>query len=177
MNRNVSTQVMAVVSTPIGKLRVAASPRGVCRIAFPNDNGVAKAPATAARQSGSPDERRRARAHLRAAIAQLREYFSGRRNRFDLPLDLAGTSQQQRVWRGLVAIPFGRTLSYGALAQELGSPGGARAVGHACATNPVPVVVPCHRVVGSDGALHGFGGGLWRKRALLELEGARLPLG
>jgi methylated-DNA-[protein]-cysteine S-methyltransferase len=104
--------------------------------------------------------------------AQLMEYFGGTRRRFELPLAPAGTSFQLRVWQALCAIPYGETLSYGELAQRLGLSGGARAVGLANGANPLPVVVPCHRVIGANGALTGFGGGLDIKRSLLALEGA-----
>lgn len=166
--------ISTTLATPIGKLFVAASPRGLRRIEFPGRrNGAAARGAKAA----TPDSRE-ARRHLAGALRQLREYFAGRRNSFSVPLDMEGTEYQQRVWRALLRVPFGRTLSYGELAARLGGRGGARAVGRACATNPVPVIVPCHRVLGSDGMLHGFGGGLWRKQRLLELEGAarRIPL-
>lgn len=148
------------LETPIGPLGIETTARGVRRIDF-NPNGTAKA---------SPSADPAARQHLERAVKQLREYFAGERDRFELTLDMDGTAHQQRVWQALLQIPFGRTLTYGQVAARLGTPRGARAVGRACATNPVPVVVPCHRVVGGDGALHGFGGGLWRKKALLELE-------
>jgi O-6-methylguanine DNA methyltransferase len=110
-----------------------------------------------------------------AVIAQLTAYFAGERQAFDLPLAPVGTPFQQRVWTALRAIPSGTTMSYGALAAVLGQPGAAQAVGRANGANPIPVVVPCHRVIGADGSLTGFRGGLDRKRALLQLEGA-LPL-
>lgn len=103
---------------------------------------------------------------------QLAEYFAGRRRRFELSLAPEGTAFQQDVWRALTAIPYGRTVGYGELARELGRPQASRAVGRANGTNPIPVVVPCHRVVGANGDLTGYGGGLERKRFLLRLEGA-----
>jgi len=160
----------ATVRTPIGRLSIAASPRGLLRVDFERRASGSKAAGT--RTTGPSKESRR---HLAAALRQLRDYFAGRRSTFELPLDLAGTAYQQRVWRALERIPFGRTLTYGELAARLGAPGGARAVGRACATNPLPVVVPCHRVVGSGGSLQGYGGGLWRKQGLLELERALAP--
>jgi methylated-DNA-[protein]-cysteine S-methyltransferase len=112
---------------------------------------------------------------LRAAQQQLADYFAGRRRQFDLPLDLAhGTAFQQAVWRALLAIPAGRTTSYGALGREVGKPAAVRAVGAAVGRNPISVIVPCHRVLGTDGSLTGYAGGLERKSALLELEGALL---
>lgn len=110
---------------------------------------------------------------LQAAMRQLAEYFEGSRTQFDLPLDLRlGTPFQQSVWQALLAIPSGRTTSYAALGRQLGRPQAARAVGAAVGRNPVSIVVPCHRVVGTAGALTGYAGGLERKTALLQLEGA-----
>lgn len=110
---------------------------------------------------------------LAEARDQLGAYFDGRLRAFDLPLGPEGTAFQRRVWQGLETIPFGRTLSYGALAARLGS--GARAVGTACGANPIPILIPCHRVLGADGALHGYSGrgGLATKARLLALEGVR----
>ena len=165
----------AVLSTPIGNLLLTASPRGLRRIEFPGegpDSGAAPpemdAPGPAGREAGR---------HLDQALRELKEYFSGRRTRFRVPLDLEGTPHQIRVWEALREIPFGKTLTYGGLARRLGSAGAARAVGRGCATNPVPVVVPCHRVVAGTGGLQGFGGGLWRKKALLEMERGQAILG
>lgn len=107
---------------------------------------------------------------LREAARQLRAYFAGKLRRFDLPLDLRGTPFQQRVWSELLRIPFGETRSYGELARAIGNPNASRAVGAANGRNPIAIVVPCHRVIGSDGGLCGFGGGLDYKRRLLDLE-------
>lgn len=109
------------------------------------------------------------------ARRQLDEYFAGTRRAFDLPLAAGGTDFQQRVWAGLCRIPFGSTRSYGQLAVELGSPKGMRAVGLANGKNPISIVVPCHRVIGADNSLTGYGGGLAAKRWLLEHEGLRSP--
>lgn len=103
-------------------------------------------------------------------VAQLAEYFAGARREFDLPLAPRGTAFQQRVWEELRRIPYGETISYAELARRVGRPGASRAVGRANATNPIAVIVPCHRVIGSDGALTGYAGGEPLKRALLELE-------
>ena len=117
-----------------------------------------------------------AQRHLPAVVAsakpasQLAEYFAGRRTEFDLPIEMAGTDFQRRVWAALREIPYGETVSYGELARELGKASASRAVGLANGKNPVSVIVPCHRVVGSDGSLTGYGGGLDRKRFLLDLE-------
>ena len=109
------------------------------------------------------------------ARCQILEYFSSKRERFELPLDLfLGTAFQQKAWRGLCRIPFGQTRSYGWLAQQTGKPGAARAVGQANGRNPIPVIVPCHRVIAADGAIGGFSGGLDLKRKLLALEGVMI---
>ena len=107
---------------------------------------------------------------LAGAAAQLEEYFAGARTEFDLPLEPEGTDFQRRVWAELVRIPYGETMTYGELARRLGNPTGSRAVGLANGRNPLGIVVPCHRVVGSGGDLTGYGGGLPRKRLLLDLE-------
>ena len=118
---------------------------------------------------------------LPAAARQIKEYFSGMRRAFELPLRLNGTEFQQRVWRELLKIPFGETRTYGQLAKRLGNPNGSRAVGLANGRNPIAVIVPCHRVIGADGSLTGFGGGIERKEWLLSHEGqprtGSLPLG
>jgi methylated-DNA-[protein]-cysteine S-methyltransferase len=108
---------------------------------------------------------------LAETARQLHQYFSGKRTAFDLPLNLQGTEFQQRVWRQLTLIPFGETWSYGQLAKRLGNPNASRAVGLANGRNPIAVIVPCHRVIGADGSLTGFGGGLPRKQWLLTHEG------
>lgn len=111
-------------------------------------------------------------APFQAALRQLAEYFAGRRRVFDLPLAAVGTEFQRSVWRVLVTIPYGVTISYAELARRVGNARASRAVGLANGANPLPIVVPCHRVIGSDGSLTGFGGGLEMKRRLLTLEGA-----
>ncbi len=148
--------------SPIGVLLLAGDSHGLRHIHF---------------QSGlhpfrAPGEWSRARAPFAAVIGELEEYFAGTRREFSVPLAPVGTSFQLRVWQALRAIPYGETLSYGELARRLGQANGARAVGLANGSNPLPVIVPCHRVIGADGSLTGFGGGLPIKRALLTLEGA-----
>jgi methylated-DNA-[protein]-cysteine S-methyltransferase len=112
-----------------------------------------------------------AAAPLSATIRQLTEYFNGTRREFDLPLRLQGTAFQTRVWRELIAIPYGHTWSYGQLAKRIDKPSASRAVGLANGSNPIAILVPCHRVIGADGSLTGYGGGLERKRWLLAHEG------
>jgi methylated-DNA-[protein]-cysteine S-methyltransferase len=108
---------------------------------------------------------------LSAALRQLGEYFAGTRREFDLPLRMRGTEFQQRVWRELTEIPYGQTWSYGELAKRIDNPSASRAVGLANGRNPISILVPCHRVIGADGSLTGYGGGLERKRWLLAHEG------
>ncbi|MBN9340744.1 MAG: methylated-DNA--[protein]-cysteine S-methyltransferase [Comamonadaceae bacterium] len=157
--------------SPLGEVRLAASSQGLVGLWF---DGQRHLPA----QLDGPGAWPAADAHpvLREAARQLQEYLGGTRTRFDLPLDLrGGTPFQQAVWQALCAIPRGRTTSYLAIAQALGKPAAVRAVGAAVGRNPVSVAVPCHRVLGSDGSLTGYAGGLERKRALLRLEDAATP--
>lgn len=111
------------------------------------------------------------------AVDQLRSYFAGDRTDFDLELDMAGTPFQRRVWQALMTIPYGETRSYGQIAAQIGAIGAARAVGLANGRNPISIIVPCHRVIGASGGLTGYGGGLDRKRSLLELEKRRKSAG
>jgi len=119
---------------------------------------------------GEPNPRGREVEPFKAAADQLDAYFAGELTRFDLPLTPHGSEFQRRVWAALQEIPYGRTESYGELAGRIGSPGGARAVGLANGKNPIGIIIPCHRVVGADGSLTGYGGGLDRKKQLLDLE-------
>ncbi len=151
------------LDTPVGALTLWAVPEGLCAIAF-----------GAHREDLGQAQEEPCRSVLTEAARQLGEYFAGRRTTFDLPLVVDGTPFERAVWNALCAIPYGRTMSYGQLAAVLGRPRAARAVGHATGRNPLPIVIPCHRLVGSRGELTGFGGGLPMKRRLLELEGAVL---
>ena len=119
---------------------------------------------------GEPEPRGRDVEPFKAAAEQLDSYFTGERTTFDLPLAPVGSEFQQRVWAALRQIPYGQTQSYAEVAERIGSPGGARAVGLANGKNPIGIIIPCHRVVGSNGSLTGYGGGLDRKRQLLDLE-------
>jgi methylated-DNA-[protein]-cysteine S-methyltransferase len=110
-------------------------------------------------------------APLAECARQVREYFEGTRTQFDLPLAAEGTDFQRRVWQEIAAIPYGKTITYSELAARAGAPGSARAAGAATGRNPISIVVPCHRVVGADGSLTGYAGGLHRKAHLLEIEG------
>jgi methylated-DNA-[protein]-cysteine S-methyltransferase len=149
------------LDTPIGPLGLVASEEGLQRVLF--------------RGGSTPDAG--ASAVLDAAAEQLDAYFSGELVEFDVPLHLAGTEFQRACWLALATIPYGQTVSYGEQARRLGlGPDAARAVGAANGQNPLPLVLPCHRVIGANGSLTGFGGGLHVKRFLLEHEGALLPL-
>jgi len=151
----------AYLETPIGTLLIAGDTAAVQRITFPQHGRAAKAePAWQESQRGPVGE----------AIRQLREYFAGKRATFDLPLAPEGTAFQRGVWRQLQEIPYGETISYGELARRVGNPKAARAVGSANGANPLPIVIPCHRVIAGDGSLGGFGGGLPTKQTLLNLE-------
>lgn len=151
------------IDSPIGKLLLAGDGESLIQVSFQSGPRPLRPP-------GGWMERA---APFRAASAQLREYFAGERRTFDLPLAPRGTEFQQRVWRALTEIPYGKTLSYGELARHIGKPSASRAVGLANGANPLPIVVPCHRVIGADGSLTGFGGGLPIKRRLLALESAQ----
>ncbi len=148
------------MGSPIGRLELVEEGGALVAIHF-------DAPA-----DGSPRHERGGSAVLTRAHQQLSEYFAGSRREFDLPLRPAGTEFQRRVWDVLATVPWGTTTTYGAIAARLGLPPGAsRAVGAANGANPLPVVLPCHRVIGSDGTLTGYAGGLERKALLLRLEG------
>jgi methylated-DNA-[protein]-cysteine S-methyltransferase len=163
---NDSDVIYTMMPSPIGRLTLTGDGRALTSILFERDDRLA---------SGSPkhwiaDDRR-----LRDARAQLDEYFAGKRTAFDLPLGLRGTPFQMKVWRALLKIRFGATVSYGEIAAAIGHPGASRAVGGANHRNPIPIIVPCHRVIGSDGSLTGYGGGEPTKRRLLALEGVSTP--
>lgn len=149
------------MDSPVGRLRIRASADAITAIDFHADDA-----------SGSAAEAGGGAARLLAeAMRQLQAYFAGRLREFDLPLAPRGTPFQLRTWRSLQEIPYGTTISYGELARRIDRPTAARAVGAANGCNPIPIVVPCHRVIGSDGSLTGYGGGLEIKRKLLQLEG------
>ena len=155
--------VARLVDSPVGPLTLTASDAGLRGLWFGarRDIGLGEHPV------------------LDDAAAQLRAYFAGQRRAFDLPLDLAGAGTQFQVaaWLALVEIPYGETVSYGEQARRLGRPAAVRAVGAANGRNPIAIVLPCHRLVGADGSLTGFGGGLEAKRTLLDLERGELPRG
>ncbi len=148
--------------THVGRLKLVASAKGLAAILWQDDNPARVRLGHLAEQPGHPV--------LAEAGRQLADYFAGRRKAFDLPLDMKGTPFQQDVWAALRTIPFGQTRSYGEIARQIGRPKAVRAVGAANGRNPVSIVTPCHRVIGSGGALTGFAGGLAVKERLLALE-------
>ena len=150
------------IDTPLGTVRIVARGDAIAGVWFDGQKYDAVADDAWRESPGDP--------LLREGARQLREYFAGRRERFDLPLAAEGTAFQKSVWRAIAKVPAGRTASYGDLARRIGRPSAVRAVGAAVGRNPLSVVVPCHRIVGSDGSLTGYAGGLGRKRALLALE-------
>jgi len=157
--------VAARHDTPLGPMLLAATGRGLAGLWFEGQRHHPDASAWALAPQDHPV--------IAAARRQLDEYFGGQRTAFDLPLDLqGGTPFQRAVWQALLAIPTGQRTSYAVLSQRIGRPAAVRAVGAAVGRNPVSIVVPCHRVVGTDGSLTGYAGGLERKTALLRLEGA-----
>ena len=152
------------VTSALGGITLAATDRGLAGVWFdaqrhaPDTSGWTEAPEHPV---------------LKQAAAELQAYFDGQRDHFEMPLDLShGTEFQQAVWRALLRIPRGGTTSYGRLGADIGKPAAVRAVGAAVGRNPISVIVPCHRVLGSDGSLTGYAGGLERKSRLLQLEGA-----
>jgi methylated-DNA-[protein]-cysteine S-methyltransferase len=162
-----SSLFRSTLETPFGDMQIGVDEEGVLvEVRLPN-RGPFRASRT---ELPAP-----AMKGMDAARTQLLEYFGGRRRTFDLPLEARGTEFERAIWERLRSIPYGATTSYGAIAAELGLINGARAVGRANGANPIPIVIPCHRVIGTNGELTGFGGGLPLKRALLEFEGAIPP--
>jgi methylated-DNA-[protein]-cysteine S-methyltransferase len=152
-----------ILDSPFGPVCVAGAATGLLRVDFQQGDRPVRPAVTWQEAPG----------HLETAAHQLREYFQGQRQSFTLPLAPAGTPFQQRVWQELQRIPFGTTLTYRELAERLGMPQAARAVGHANGRNPLAIVIPCHRLIGSDGQLHGYASGIALKQRLLEHEGVQ----
>jgi methylated-DNA-[protein]-cysteine S-methyltransferase len=157
--------VFKIVRSPVGALKLVASDNGLAAILWENDDPKRVQLNIVAKDDNHPV--------LLEAERQLKEYFSGRRKAFDLKLDFAGTDFQKKVWQALLTIPFGETRTYGQIAKQIGRPTAMRAVGAANGKNPISIVAPCHRVIGSTGELTGFAGGLDAKAHLLGLEGAK----
>jgi methylated-DNA-[protein]-cysteine S-methyltransferase len=156
------TYVSKTIASPVGRLTLVASDAGLAAILWENDNPKRVPLAVAGEDPRHPV--------LRETERQLKQYFAGVRTAFDLPLDFQGTDFQKRVWAALLAIPFGETRSYAQIARALGKPTAMRAVGAANGRNPISIIAPCHRVIGKDGQLTGFAGGLKAKAQLLALE-------
>ena len=154
------------IDSPVGKLLLAADAQGLRLVSFE----------TSKRAAPVQPEWKEDKAPFAEVIRQLQAYFVGESREFELRLAPEGTEFQLRVWNSLRTIPYGETISYGQLAQKIGDPKAVRAVGLANACNPIPIIVPCHRVIGSNGSLTGFGGGLANKKKLLDLEGRQLSL-
>jgi AraC family transcriptional regulator, regulatory protein of adaptative response / methylated-DNA-[protein]-cysteine methyltransferase len=164
-----STVRFAIADTSLGFVLVAATDKGVCEIAFSDDRAaLSEQLATDFAQAERIEDAKR----MEPFVAQIRAYLHGTRERFDLPLDIGATAFQRRVWDALRSIPYGETRSYSDIAASLGEPKAVRAVANACGRNPVALAIPCHRVIGKDGAIAGYRWGLHRKEALLETERA-----
>ena len=159
--------VCKYMESPVGKLKLVASEKGLVAILWENDR-----PRRVVLGDLREDDRQPI---LVETERQLKEYFEGKRQGFSIPLDMRGTPFQKNVWEALLAIPFGETRSYGQLAKQLGRPSAMRAVGAANGRNPISIVVPCHRVIGSSGELTGFAGGLETKAQLLKIESETSP--
>ncbi len=154
-------KVFDYYDSPLGRMMLVANEAGLAGVHFLGQKHVRSAKGLA--RSGSHQA-------LKAAKRQLHEYFSGKRRRFDLPLAPEGSEFQRAVWKAIAGVPFGETISYAELARRAGCPGAARAAGAATGRNPIGIIVPCHRIVGSDGTLTGYAGGLEKKKRLLALE-------
>jgi methylated-DNA-[protein]-cysteine S-methyltransferase len=157
---------VTTLDTPIGELLIETNETAITQILLP---GKGQEIEEVAQQQKSQE--RKKPLVMKDAVGQLKEYFAGKRTEFDLPLELAGTDFQREVWLALGEIPYGKTISYAELASMVGRPAAFRAVGQANGSNPIPIVLPCHRVIASGGKLGGYGGGLDMKRQLLSLEG------
>lgn len=157
------------ITSPLGPLLAAADDRGLSLLEFTDRRALATQIKALQKSTGAifaPGEH----PHFNELRIQLDEYFAGQRRNFDIPLDLPGSPFQKACWQALQQIPYGQTRSYGEIAEQLGRPGASRAVGTANGQNRIAILVPCHRVIKADGTLSGYGGGLWRKHHLLELE-------
>ena len=161
-------QLYEDISSPVGRLRLISSGEHLTAIWFEHGRDARK---------GDTELRAGSSGVTETTKRQLDEYFRGERREFDLPLAPRGTDFQQRVWSQLLRIEYGATTTYGALAHQLGNPNASRAVGLANGSDPIPIVIPCHRVIGANGALTGFGGGLPIKSTLLQLERSRAQPG
>jgi len=167
--RSSDCMTVSWITSPLGPLLTAATDSGVCLLEFADRRAIEKQIQTAGKRMDLPFVPGR-HPHLDRLHDELAEYFDGRRKAFKTPLVIRGTPFQELVWRGLLKIPYGETWSYDRLARGVGRPLARRAVGRANGDNRIAIVIPCHRVIGADGRLTGYGGGLWRKQHLLDLE-------
>ncbi len=163
-----STIYYGEVPTPLGNMQVGISEKGISMFEFPIEERIIshkKKISEIYTETTSPPDKL-----LDTLTTQMDEFFEGKRTIFDLPIDLVGTEFQCQVWESLLEVPFGKTISYLELAQNLGNPKGVRAVAQANGQNRIPIIVPCHRIIASNGKLTGYSGGLWRKEILLSKE-------
>jgi AraC family transcriptional regulator of adaptative response/methylated-DNA-[protein]-cysteine methyltransferase len=174
-SRDLDRMVVSWIETPVGPMVAAAQEKGVCLLEF-TDRRMLEAQFTTIKRLFSSAIVPGENDHLIQLKTELDSYFAGRLRDFSVPLIFPGTPFQVRVWSELLRIPYGETCSYEALALRIGAAAGQRAVGHANGTNRIAIVIPCHRVVNKDGKLGGYGGGLWRKQHLLDLEKGARPL-
>ena len=166
MGKAESAVYYTMVESPVGPLLLAGDRKALRQVSFANSK----------RSAPPRSDWQENRAAFTEVIRQLQAYFRGELKEFNVPLAMEGTSFQLRVWNTLRTIPYGETISYAQLAGRIGNPKAVRAVGLANGSNPIPIIVPCHRVIGSDGSLTGFGGGLGTKKKLLDLESKQLNL-
>ncbi len=163
--------IYKIIESPVGEFIAGVTEKGCCSFEFHDRGGFERIKARMMKRYKREMKEGNSKL-LNEMEKQAKEYFNGKRREFDFPLDQKGTSFELSVWKKLMNIPYGETRSYGEIAEELGKPGASRAVGRANGANYIPIIVPCHRVIDASGELHGYGGGLWRKRWLLEHEGA-----
>lgn len=160
------------IETELGLMMAAATNKGICMFEFTDYKLIDLEIRQLEKKFNVPLTQAH-HPHFDTLRKQIDEYFKGERQIFDIPLDLLGTEFQKKVWLGLLQIPYGSTISYGTQAKRLGMPSASRAVANANGKNKIAIILPCHRVIGANGSLTGYGGGLWRKKRLLELEGAK----
>ena len=170
MNKDKSNIVnITHIEIDLGTMIAAATDKGICMFEF-TDYKLLELELRQLAVSFKAQLVQGENPHFDTLRKQLNEYFKGERKDFDIPLDLAGTEFQKQVWLGLLKIPYGSTITYGKQAELLGKPSAVRAVANANGKNKISIILPCHRVIGSDGSLTGYGGGIWRKKKLLEFE-------
>lgn len=157
------------IDSPLGPMIAGATSEGICFLEWHDRGGVDRIRARVEKRYKRPLEEGNNK-HLRQLERELAQYFASKRRDFDVAIDVHGTAFEDKVWAQLLKIPCGETRSYGQIAKVVGSPGASRAIGRANGANYAAIIIPCHRVIDSNGNLHGYGGGLWRKKWLLELE-------